>query len=83
MNVLREMTHLWVARPAPQASAETISAWYAAKARLHAYLAEQGGPDVARELALAAAAHARSVRLSARSSPLTSNTGTPTIRTFT
>lgn len=60
MNVLIEMTALSVGRPSADASAECVAAWYEAKARLHEHLAAQGGPDSARESALAVRAHERS-----------------------
>ena len=41
MNVLIEMTRLAVNRPAPNASADEVAAWYLAKGRLHLELADQ------------------------------------------
>lgn len=63
MNVLIEMTALAVRRPGPGASRESVAAWYEAKARLHAFLASEGGPDSAREHALAASAQQHSMQL--------------------
>lgn len=63
MNVLIEMTTLSLGRPAADATAETIAAWYEAKSRLHEHLAAQGGPDSSREQALAIAAHERSLQV--------------------
>ncbi len=63
MNVLIEMTALSVGRPAADAPASTVAAWFEAKSRLHEHLASLGGPDAERERALAAAAHARSQRV--------------------
>ena len=63
MNVLTELTHLSVARPSAGAPAETVAAWYAAKSRLHAHLAELGGPDCEHERALAKRAQQRAADL--------------------
>lgn len=63
MNVLAAMTQLAVARPPADAHPATVSAWYAAKARLHEYLASAGGPESSRATALSASARARSVKL--------------------
>lgn len=63
MNVLIEMTALSIGRPTAGASAESTAAWFEAKARLHEHLASQGGPDSARESALAVRAHERSLIL--------------------
>lgn len=63
MNVLTEMTHLAVARPVAGATAESVAAWYEAKSRLHAHLAELGGPDCEHERGLAARAHQRAEAL--------------------
>ncbi|MBF6545181.1 hypothetical protein [Nocardia brasiliensis] len=63
MNVLVEMTALTLSRPTAEAGATERAAWYEAKANLHTYLAGQGGADAARETALAARAHQRSLEL--------------------
>ncbi|MFI5780949.1 hypothetical protein [Nocardia sp. NPDC051570] len=63
MNVLVEMTALALGRPTAEASDIERAAWYEAVANLHWYLAGQGGPDAARESALAVSAHERSLEL--------------------
>ena len=63
MNVLTELTHLSVARPGAGASTEAVAAWYEAKSRLHAHLAELGGPDCEHERGLAERAHKRATDL--------------------
>lgn len=63
MNTLIEMTTLDLHRPAPDASPETVAAWYEAKARLHEHIAAEGGPDSAQESAWAVAAHEHARRL--------------------
>lgn len=63
MNVLIEMTALSIGRPSADASVETIAAWYEAKSKLHEHIAAQGGPDSARESAIAAAAHDHALQL--------------------
>ena len=63
MNVLMEMTALSIGRPTPGASQGSVAEWYEAKARLHEHLARQGGPDSARESALAIRARERSLQL--------------------
>jgi hypothetical protein len=65
MNVLSEMTKLFVSRPAAGASKQEFSAWFEAKARLHAYLASQGGADAAHEATLAESAHRKSLTYAA------------------
>ncbi|MCM6776601.1 hypothetical protein NDR87_23045 [Nocardia sp. CDC159] len=63
MNVLVEMTALTLGRPTAETNDIERAAWYEAVANLHWYLAGQGGPDAARENALAARAHERSLEL--------------------
>lgn len=66
MNVLIEMTALTMHRPSAGAAPAEVARWYEQKARLHEYLAGEGGPDSARERLLARSAHARSARLLGR-----------------
>ncbi|NMO03076.1 hypothetical protein HH308_17825 [Gordonia sp. TBRC 11910] len=63
MNVLAEMTRLSLARPASDAHPATISAWYAAKAQLHEYLATTDRLEHPRAVALCHSARARSAAL--------------------
>ncbi|MEV0063396.1 hypothetical protein [Nocardia sp. NPDC050718] len=65
MNVLIEMTALCLTRPTRGAGAESLAAWYTAKARLHEHLAGLGGPDSAREHQLAASAQLRARQVAA------------------
>ncbi|MFT4201536.1 hypothetical protein [Gordonia sp. (in: high G+C Gram-positive bacteria)] len=53
------MTQLALARPGPDAPPDVVSAWYAAKARLHAHLASTDGPERARAVARCAKAQRR------------------------
>jgi hypothetical protein len=64
--VLVEMTALSLCRPALDASVEVVAAWYEAKSRLHEHIAAAGGPDAAREIAYAVAAHQHALTLLAR-----------------
>lgn len=58
MGALVEISALASRRPGPKASNDEIAAWYMGKGRLHEHLAREAGADVAREMALAAAAYA-------------------------
>ena len=60
IDILREMTALANDRPRADTTAEAASAWFAAKAKLHEYLATQPGHDSSRESALASWAYERS-----------------------
>ena len=59
-DILRELTALANDRPRADTTAEAASAWFAAKARMHEYLATQPGHDSRRESALASWAYERS-----------------------
>lgn len=59
-DILRELTALTNDRPRADTSTEAASAWFAAKARLHEYLATQPEHDSGRESALASWAYERS-----------------------
>ena len=64
MNVLTEMTALNLHRPAPNATPDTVAAWFEAKALLHEHLAAEGGSDAGQPRAWAAAAHERARTMS-------------------
>ena len=63
IDLLREITALSNDRPQPGAAAKAVSAWFAAKARMHEYLSTQPGHDSRRESALASWAYERSLHL--------------------
>lgn len=64
MNVLIEMTALNLNRPAPNATSETVAAWFEAKALLHEHIAAEGGSDAGQQSAWAMAAHERARTMS-------------------
>jgi hypothetical protein len=67
MNALIGFNALWRNRPAADAPASVVAAWYEAKGRFHESLAAVGGPDATAEMEYAAAAYEHARRLLRRS----------------